>query len=152
MDDSKKEPKAPQNQINIELSEDIAEGIYSNVVMIAHSPSEIIFDFARIMPGSQKGRVHARIIMTPPHAKMFFMALQDNLKKFEEQFGEIKTHGKHFKHTGQFNKAAGILSRFNQIIRQRQIQISDGIEFVDHHWGVAFVGIDPGTDGCATHV
>jgi hypothetical protein len=81
-------------RINIELPADKAEGIYANLAMITHSPSEIIIDFARIMPGVQKGKVYSRIVMTPPHAKMLFKALEDNLKKFENQFGEIKIHGK----------------------------------------------------------
>ena len=81
-------------QLNIELPEKESEGIYSNLAFIVYSPSEIIFDFARVTPGMPKGKVFARIIMTPPNAKAFLMALQDNVKKFESQFGEIKLHGK----------------------------------------------------------
>jgi len=91
-------PQPPR--INIELGEKEAEGIYANLAMITHSPSEIIVDFARIMPGTQKGKVYSRIIMTPPHAKMLLMALEDNIKKFENQFGEIKIHGKEQKNIG----------------------------------------------------
>ncbi len=80
-------------QINIEIGEKEAEGIYSNLVMIAHSATEIILDFARIMPGAPKTRVQARIIMTPTHAKLLQKTLDDNLKKFEKQFGEIKIIG-----------------------------------------------------------
>lgn len=80
-------------QINIELGDKEAEGIYANLAMIMHSPTEIIFDFARVMPRSQKSRVLARIIMTPMHAKLLHKALTDNIKKFETQFGEIKIHG-----------------------------------------------------------
>ena len=83
----------PQQRLNIELNEKEAEGIYANLAMIAHSPNEIIIDFARVMPGLPKARVQARIIMTPAHAKMLARALEDNLKKFEKQFGEIKVHG-----------------------------------------------------------
>jgi hypothetical protein len=83
----------PQQQLNIELGEKEAEGIYANLAMLTHSPTEIIIDFARVMPRSPKARVQARIIMTPMHAKLLQKALQDNLKKFEEQFGEIKMHG-----------------------------------------------------------
>jgi hypothetical protein len=86
--------KQQQPRINIELGEKEAEGTYANLALITHSPSEIIIDFARVMPGTQKGKVYSRIIMTPPHAKMFFRALEDNIKKFENQFGEIKIHGK----------------------------------------------------------
>lgn len=83
-----------QPRINIELNEKEAEGTYANLALITHSPSEIIIDFARIMPGTQKGKVYSRIIMTPPHAKLLLKALDDNIKKFESQFGEIKIHGK----------------------------------------------------------
>ncbi len=80
---------APQ-QINIQLGEKEAEGIYSNMALISHSPAEFVFDFTRIVPGLPKTKVYARIIMTPQHAKSLLNALQDNLKKFEEEFGEIK--------------------------------------------------------------
>ncbi len=80
-------------KLNIEIGEKEAEGIYSNLALIAHSPNEIILDFARVMPGSPKSKIQARIIMTPAHAKMLMKTLEDNLKKFEKQFGEIKIHG-----------------------------------------------------------
>ncbi len=80
-------------QVNIEIGEKEAEGIYANLVLVAHSATEIIMDFARIMPGAPKTRVQARIIMTPTHAKLLQKTLDENLKKFEKQFGEIKIHG-----------------------------------------------------------
>ncbi len=83
----------PQQQINVELDEKAAEGIYANLAMIMHSPTEIIIDFARVMPRLPKARVLSRIIMTPMHAKLLHQALTENLKKFESQFGEIKIHG-----------------------------------------------------------
>ena len=83
----------PQQQINIEIGEKEAEGIYANLAMIVHSPTEIIFDFARVMPRSPKARVLARIVMTPMHAKSLHKALSENLKRFEDQFGKIKMHG-----------------------------------------------------------
>lgn len=86
-------PRNPQQQINIEVGEKEAEGIYANIAMIMHSPTEIIMDFARVMPRSPKSRVLARIIMTPMHAKLMMQALTDNIKKYENQFGEIKVHG-----------------------------------------------------------
>ncbi len=86
------QPQQPQ-QINIELSEKEAEGIYANLAMIMHSPTEIIIDFARVMPRMPKSKVLARIIMTPMHAKMLHKALTDNITKFESQFGEIKVYG-----------------------------------------------------------
>ncbi len=81
-----------QQKLNIELPEDKADGTYANMVMIGHSPTEIIFDFIRMMPGTAKAKVQSRIIMTPAHAKMLLKTLEGNLKKFEEQFGEIKIH------------------------------------------------------------
>lgn len=83
----------PQQQIKIELGEKEAEGIYANLAMISNSPTEIIIDFARVMPRSPKARVLSRIIMTPMHAKLLHKALSDNLEKFEKQFGKIKLHG-----------------------------------------------------------
>ena len=82
-----------QHQLKIELGEKEAKGIYANMVMIAHSATEIILDFARIMPGAPKTKVQARIIMTPAHAKLLKKTLENNLKKFEKQFGEIKVPG-----------------------------------------------------------
>ena len=82
-----------QNQINIELSEDIAEGVYSNLAMIAHSNSEFVIDFIRLMPGVPKARVKSRVIITPEHAKRLLAALGDNIDKYEASFGPIKqTH------------------------------------------------------------
>lgn len=85
--------KPPTQQIQLELREPEAEGIYSNLVMVGHSPSEIIFDFARLLPGTPKARVHARIVMTPQNAKSLLKTLEDNLKKYESKFGEIKLLG-----------------------------------------------------------
>lgn len=78
------------NQINIELPEDIAEGIYSNLAIISHSQSEFVVDFVRLMPNVPKAKVKARVILTPQHAKRLMFALQDNIKKFEVQFGKIE--------------------------------------------------------------
>jgi hypothetical protein len=89
-----------KTQINIEISPEQAEGIYSNFVLIAHSPSEFILDFARMVPGSQKAKVYARIIMTPQNALLLREALNENLKKYEERFGKIKTFGKTPKEIG----------------------------------------------------
>ena len=92
--------KSQPAHIKIELDDNAAEGTYANLVLIAHSPSEIIIDFARVMPGMPKGKVFSRIIMTPPHAKMLLNSLETNIKKFEDQFGPIKTHGKEQKNIG----------------------------------------------------
>jgi len=78
------------NQLGIELPSDIAEGIYSNLVMIAHSNSEFVLDFIRMMPGMPKAKVCSRVILTPEHAKRLFFALKENIERFEETFGTIK--------------------------------------------------------------
>ncbi len=77
------------NQIQIELSEEMAEGIYSNLAIITHSTSEFVFDFIRVMPGVPKAKVKSRIVLTPDHAKRLLMALNDNINKFEDQNGNI---------------------------------------------------------------
>ena len=85
-----KNPKANENQLNIELTEEIAEGIYSNLAIITHSHSEFAVDFIKVMPGIPKAKVKARIILTPSHAKRLMKALKDNLSKYEETHGAIK--------------------------------------------------------------
>lgn len=89
MNDKKKDPMV-QQQINIELGEKEAEGIYSNLAIISHSPAEFVVDFTRVLPGVPKAKVHARIVMTPQHAKLLMRALSENIMKFEAQYGEIK--------------------------------------------------------------
>ena len=80
-----------ENQkININLTPEMAEGTYANLAIIAHSNSEFVIDFVRMMPGISKAKVKSRIVMTPEHAKRLAMALQDNLRRYEAQFGEIK--------------------------------------------------------------
>ena len=79
-----------QNQLNIELSEDVAEGTYSNLAIITHSPSEFVVDFIRVMPGVPKGKVKSRVVLTPFHAKRLLRALADNVGKYEQQFGTIE--------------------------------------------------------------
>jgi hypothetical protein len=84
---------AGTQQINVELGEKEAEGIYSNFVLISHSPAEFVIDFTRMLPGVPKTKVYARIIMTPQHAKSLSKALNENIEKFEKEFGEIKLLG-----------------------------------------------------------
>ncbi|MFH1320274.1 MAG: DUF3467 domain-containing protein [Bacteroidota bacterium] len=79
-----------QNQLNIELSEEIAEGIYSNLAIITHSNSEFVVDFIKVMPGIPKAKVKSRILLTPQHAKRLTKALQDNISKYESIHGTIK--------------------------------------------------------------
>jgi len=82
--------KNKEDNINIELSPEIAEGIYSNLAIINHSNSEFVIDFVNIMPGLPKAKVKSRIVLTPQHAKRLAQALIDNIHKFEEHVGEIK--------------------------------------------------------------
>ncbi|NND88421.1 MAG: DUF3467 domain-containing protein [Flavobacteriaceae bacterium] len=84
--------KQQQGQINIELDEKIAEGIYSNLAIINHSKSEFVVDFVTIMPGVPKSKVKSRIILTPQHAKRLLKALHDNVGRFEKAHGEIKDY------------------------------------------------------------
>jgi len=77
-------------QIDINLSEDVAHGVYANLAVITHSYAEFILDFVALMPGVPKGNVRSRIIITPQNAKRLLMALSDNIQKFEEKNGKIK--------------------------------------------------------------
>ncbi|HPH63447.1 MAG TPA: DUF3467 domain-containing protein [Paludibacteraceae bacterium] len=78
------------NQVSIELNEEVAEGVYSNLAIISHSSSEFVVDFVRIMPNAPKAKVKSRVILTPEHAKRLLMALQDNIAKYEMQYGPIR--------------------------------------------------------------
>jgi len=80
-----------EGQLNIELSEEVAEGIYSNLAIITHSSTEFVLDFIRVMPGLPKAKVKSRIVITPEHAKRLVRALLDNIEKFEEVNGRIKS-------------------------------------------------------------
>ena len=80
-----------EGQINIELSEEMAQGVYSNLVAINHSPTEFILDFIQMMPGVPKAKVQSRIILTPEHAKRLLGALGDNVARFEQNFGSVRT-------------------------------------------------------------
>ncbi|MBC7861647.1 MAG: DUF3467 domain-containing protein [Bacteroidia bacterium] len=84
------EDQNPNNQLNIELTEEIAEGIYSNLAIITHSPAEFVIDFIKVMPGVPKAKVKSRIVLTPQHAKRLMKALADNLGKYEQLHGKIK--------------------------------------------------------------
>jgi hypothetical protein len=80
----------PPGQINIELDEKIAEGIYSNLAIINHSASEFVLDFVCIMPGTPKAKVKSRIVLTPQHAKRLLKAMGENIHRYESAHGEIK--------------------------------------------------------------
>ncbi len=84
------ENKPKEGQINIELSEDVAEGQYANLAIITHSNSEFVIDYVKIMPGTPKAKVKSRVILTPQHAKRLLKALNDNIEKYEAQHGPIQ--------------------------------------------------------------
>ena len=81
-----------RQQIGVEIDDNAKEGVYSNLAMILFSPNEFIFDFARMMPAMSKAKVLSRVIMAPMNAKAMLKALTENIKKFEDKFGEIKLH------------------------------------------------------------
>ncbi len=84
-----KQTEQGRQQINIELGEKEAQGIYSNLALITHSSAEFVIDFTRLVPGVPKSKVYARIIMTPQHAKALMFALKENIEKFESKYKEI---------------------------------------------------------------
>jgi hypothetical protein len=87
--------KQNNQQINIELPEDVAEGIYSNLAVISHSSGEFVVDFIRMVPNLPKAKVKARVILTPQHAKRLLRAMADNIKRYEAQFGVISEADQH---------------------------------------------------------
>lgn len=82
--------KQGKNQIQIELNEDIGQGVFSNLAIITHSAAEFVLDFIRVMPGMPKAKVKSRVILTPEHAKRLMTALGDNISKYEAVHGPIK--------------------------------------------------------------
>ena len=82
--------KPRPNQLNIEISEEVADGIYSNLAIITHSNSEFVLDFVRVMPGVPKAKVKSRVLLTPQHAKRLMRALADNVQKYEAAHGLIR--------------------------------------------------------------
>jgi hypothetical protein len=87
-----------QQQLQIELGEKEAEGIYSNLAIITHSPAEFIIDFTRVTPGVPRARVLSRIIMTPQHMKLLMNAMRENMERYEGQFGEVRVDGQAAEH------------------------------------------------------
>ncbi len=79
-----------ENKLNIELSNEVAQGSYSNLAIVTHSRSEFVLDFVRMLPGLPKAQVGNRIIMTPDNVKRLAQAINDNVRKYEEEFGEIE--------------------------------------------------------------
>jgi Protein of unknown function (DUF3467) len=84
------ENKPQPNQLNIEISEEVAEGNYSNLAIITHSHAEFVIDFVNVMPGTPKSKVKSRVILTPQHAKRFMKALTEYVSRFEQLNGKIQ--------------------------------------------------------------
>ncbi|MBC7588067.1 MAG: DUF3467 domain-containing protein [Chitinophagaceae bacterium] len=80
----------PTNQLNIEITEEVAEGTYANLAIITHSHSEFVIDFVNVMPGTPKSKVKSRIIFTPMHAKRFMKAMAENIDRYETAHGSIQ--------------------------------------------------------------
>jgi hypothetical protein len=79
-----------KKELDLELSEDVAQGKYANLAIISHSRSEFVVDFAALMPGLPKARIHSRVILSPEHAKRLLMSLQDNITRYESNIGRIE--------------------------------------------------------------
>src|SRR6201991_2261426 len=90
MSDQNQNQPQPPNQLNIEISEEIAEGNYTNLSIITHSHAEFVIDFVNVMPGTPKSKVKSRVILTPQHAKRFMKALTENVNRFEVANGKIQ--------------------------------------------------------------
>ena len=82
--------KEQQQKLNLNIAPDVAAGTYSNLVVVSHTPTEVVMDFAQMLPGSKNASIRSRVIMNPIHAKRLLMALNDNIQKFENQFGTIQ--------------------------------------------------------------
>ncbi len=79
-------------KLQLDIDSEMSRGIYANLALIVHSPSEFIIDFAQLMPGMNKAKIASRVVLAPEHAKRLLLALQDNLYKYEQLFGQIQLH------------------------------------------------------------
>lgn len=95
-------------QLKIELTPEVADGIYANLAIITHSSAEVVLDFIRVLPGVPKANVKSRIILAPEHAKRLLFALQDNIAKYEKAFGPINLPGNEAPETGRTAAPFGI--------------------------------------------
>ena len=84
------EQQQPNNQLNIEITEEVAEGTYANLAIITHSHAEFVLDFVNVMPGTPKSKVKSRIIFTPMHAKRFMKAMAENIERYEAAHGDVQ--------------------------------------------------------------
>lgn len=93
MENNQPNPQAGQQQVQIKITEEMLKGVYSNQAMIRHTNNEFIIDFMSYFPGDQNGVVSSRIVLSPEHAKQLVSALQENFKKYEDQFGKVEAAG-----------------------------------------------------------
>lgn len=84
------EQQKPMRRLDVEIKPEQAEGTYSNLVLVAHSASEFILDFARMLPGLPKAKVMSRVLMSPQHVELLRRTLEQNVKKYEEKYGKIE--------------------------------------------------------------
>ncbi len=99
--------KQVPGQFQLELSQEVAQGEYANLAIITHSSSDFIFDFARVLPGVPKAQVKSRVIMAPEHAKRLLMALQENILRYENEYGKIQIPNQQPRTIAPFNVAKG---------------------------------------------
>ena len=96
-----------QGQLQIELPQDVAQGEYANFAIITHSSSDFVVDFARVLPGVPKAQVRSRVILAPEHAKRLLGALQENIVRYEREFGPIKIPNQESRTIAPFNVGKG---------------------------------------------
>ena len=101
------EKKGQQGQLQLELPQDVAQGEYANFAIISHSSSDFVIDFARVMPGMPKAPVRSRVILAPEHAKRLLGALQENIMRYEHEFGPIKIPNHEPRTISPFNVGKG---------------------------------------------
>ena len=101
------EKKQEQGQLQLELPQDVAQGEYANFAIISHSSSDFVIDFARVLPGVPKSSVRSRVILAPEHAKRLLNALQENIMRYEREFGTIKIPNQEPRTISPFNVGQG---------------------------------------------
>lgn len=101
------EKKGQQNQLQLELPQEVAQGEYANFAIITHSSSDFVIDFARVLPGVPKAQVKSRVILAPEHAKRLLGALQENIMRYEREFGQIQIPNKESRTISPFNVGKG---------------------------------------------
>ena len=95
------------NQLQIELPQEVAQGEYANFAIITHSSSDFIVDFARVLPGLPKAQVKSRVILAPEHAKRLLGALQENIMRYEKEYGPIRIPNQETRPVAPFDLTKG---------------------------------------------